>query len=57
MKIDVYYVVRVYKDGRAVIDSGPHCSWLEAHQNREDDHRWNADDYEIFETSIEGNIV
>lgn len=57
MKITVYYVVRVYKNGTTRIDSGPHSSIVDAMDTRDEDHRWNADDYQIFESFIEGVLV
>lgn len=56
MKIPVYYVVRVYKDGSARIDSGPHKDWEDADAARETDHFWGAERFDIFETYIEGQL-
>lgn len=57
MKITVYYVIRVYKDGLARIDSGPHSTYLEASDQRVANHYYNGEDYNIFESFIEGEIV
>ena len=56
-EIPIYYVVRVYKDGSARIDSGPYGDYGDAHCAREEDHRWNAEDFSIMETFIEGEIL
>jgi len=56
MKITVYYVVRVYKDGNARIDSGPYSTIVDAIDARDEEY-WNANDYQIFESSIEGVLV
>lgn len=57
MKIAVYYVIRVYKEGHSRIDSGPHRSWEDARLTRDEDHRWDSEKYDIFESFIEGEIV
>lgn len=57
MKIPVYYVVRVYKDGSVRIDSGPHKDYEDAQCARETDHFWNPERFSIFETYIEGEVI
>lgn len=55
MKVPVYYVVRVYKDDSARIESGPHKDYEDACCARED--RWKPERFSILETYIEGEIV
>lgn len=57
MRIPVYYVVRVYKDGSARIDSGPHKSLEDADSAIAEDHHWNPGRFSIFESSIEGELI
>jgi hypothetical protein len=56
MKIAVYYVVRVYKDGLARLDSGPHKSYMDAVDKKNEDHYHNALEYGIIESFIEGDL-
>lgn len=55
MKVPVYYVVRVYKDGSVRINSGPHKDYEDACCSR--DENWKPERFSILESSIEGEIV
>jgi hypothetical protein len=55
MKITVYYVVRVYKDGSARMDSGPHKDYEDACCAR--DEQWVPEYYNIMESVIEGKVL
>lgn len=55
MKIPVYYVVRVYKDGSGRIDSGPHKDYEDACCAR--DENWVPDNFNIIESFVEGEIL
>lgn len=57
MKIPVYYVVRVFKDGSACIDSGPHKTFEDACCSRDTNHHWGRERFNIMECFIEGEIV
>jgi len=57
MKIAVYYVIRVYNDGSFNIDSGPHKSYHDAVDMRNENHYYSPHTYEIFETYITGKIL
>ena len=57
MKIPVYYVVRLYKDCSARIDSGPHKDYEDACCARHENHHWNPDRFSILETYIEGEVI
>jgi hypothetical protein len=45
MKLELFYVVRTFKDGRVEYDSGPYRSWFNADRANETEHRWNAKEY------------
>ena len=57
VNITVYYVVRVFKDGTARMDSGPHATIVDAMDQRDADHYWNSDDYSIMESTITGVLL
>lgn len=57
MKVPVYYVVRIYKNGSSRIDSGPHNSHDDAESAIVEDHHWTPERFSIFETYIEGELV
>lgn len=57
MKISVYYVVRVFKDGSARIDSGPHKDFEDACCARDTNHHWGRERFNIMECFIEGEII
>jgi hypothetical protein len=47
MKLELFYVVRIFKDGRVDYDSGPYKSQFYADRARETEHRWNAKEYDV----------
>lgn len=57
VNITVYYVVRVFKDGTVRYDSGPHATYLDASNQKDEDHYWNSDDYNIMESLITGVLL
>ena len=57
MKLTLYYVIRKYNEDSIRYDSGPHQSYMDASLARDEDHRWDAEKYDIFETILEGVIT
>jgi hypothetical protein len=51
MTLELYYVVRLFKDGRVEYDSGPYRSFFYAERANETEHRWNAREYAIVKES------
>ena len=57
MKLELFYVVRIFKDGRVDYDSGPYKSWFYADRANETEHRWNANEYNIVKEIKEVEVV
>jgi len=47
MELELYYVVKTYKDGRVEYDSGPYKSYFYAERANETEHQWNSKEYRI----------